>query len=581
VRNISERARILIALLVLVIAFALPRGLALDRLVTPDEVTWLMASSNFYMALRHGDFAHTYQLEHPGVTTMWAGAAGFASRFPEYKTEAAGPMVLGEEDPGPILQSLGHEPLELIVAGRTFMLLGIVMILAAAFLCAVSLSGFWPSTIGFLLIAFDPFHIAHSRLLHQDGIASSLTLLTLLAFLTYLYRGQQIRYLFVSGIAAGLAWLTKSPMLFLIPFMALLVLIELIRMQRSSHRLEWVSLRWAAQTLIIWGAAGFAVFVLFWPAMWVDPIFTLRRIVGGMFSYAVTGHTEAPLFFNGRIYTGDPGASFYPITYFWRTTPVVLLGVVITGIGLIIHRSKFIESAQRRPLGMLFLFAALFTIFMTLGAKKFDRYLLPVYPSLDLVAGIGLVSAANWLRQHWAQPGLARASAPALLSVAILAQAASMISSFPYYLSYYNPVLGGTTQASKVMMIGWGEGLDQAARFLKDNSSLDRPRVMLGFWTGTFSYFYDGPIQWSDFAPGATTVNDWKNSDYCIIYINQWQRGRLPQELIDYLAQKEPAFVVRLQGLDYAYVYNLNNIDPPSYLFTAQQGTTNSDSSLP
>src|ERR1051325_5012279 len=107
--NKSERPRILIALLVLVVAFALPRGLALDRLVTPDEVTWLMASSNFYLALTHGDFAHTYQLEHPGVTTMWAGAAGFASRFPEYKTEATGPMVLGEEDPGPILQSLGHE----------------------------------------------------------------------------------------------------------------------------------------------------------------------------------------------------------------------------------------------------------------------------------------------------------------------------------------------------------------------------------------------------------------------------------------------------------------------------------------
>jgi hypothetical protein len=131
------------------------------------------------------------------------------------------------------------------------------------------------------------------------------------------------------------------------------------------------------------------------------------------------------------------------------------------------------------------------------------------------------------------------------------------------------------------MMVGWGEGLDQVARFLKDLSRSERPRVMLGVWTGTFSYFYDGPIQWSDFAPGEMTINDWKNSDYCMIYINQWQRGRLPQQLVDYLGQKEPVFVVRLQGLDYAYVYDLQTIDPPAYLFAAQQGATNSNTSSP
>ena len=75
----SERGRVVVALFLLLVALALPRGLALDRLVTPDEVTWLTASSNFYLALSHGDFAHTYQLEHPGVTTLWAGTAGFAA----------------------------------------------------------------------------------------------------------------------------------------------------------------------------------------------------------------------------------------------------------------------------------------------------------------------------------------------------------------------------------------------------------------------------------------------------------------------------------------------------------------------
>jgi hypothetical protein len=299
-----------------------------------------------------------------------------------------------------------------------------------------------------------------------------------------------------------------------------------------------------------------------------------------MLSYAVTGHTEAPLFFNGQIYTGDPGTSFYPITYLWRTTPIVLLGLVMAGIGLLIPGSRFIESAPRRPLTMLFLFMTTFTLFMTLGAKKFDRYLLPIYLPLDLIAAAGLVAATSWIRDRSSQ-SFARVLSPALLCAAVIGQLAMTASGYPYYLSYYNPLLGGTQRAAQVMMVGWGEGLDQAARFLKDRPGENRPRVLLGFWTGTFSYFYDGPIQWSDFAPGQQTIRDWKNSDYCIIYINQWQRGRLPQQLVDYLASQEPAFVVRLQGLDYAYVYDLHNIDPPGYLFAAQQDTTNSTISSP
>lgn len=566
---IREHWKIIFALAVLVPALGLPRGMALDRLVTPDEVNWLTTSSNFYVAIMQADFDKTYQLEHPGVTTLWAGAAGFLWRYPDYIDEGPGQVTYSEQEAGLILRSLGHDPLDVIVAGRIFILLQIIIVLAAAFLQAVPLVGFWPALIGFLFIAFDPFHIAHSRILHQDGMASSFVLLAILAFLNFLYRGGRWQNLTLSGAAAGLAWLTKSPMLFLIPFMGLLLLIELEKKRRLAGRLERASLRWAVQTWILWGSVGLAVFVLLWPAMWVDPIYTLRRVGGGMLSYAVHGHTEAPLFFDGRIYTGDPGARFYPITYLWRTTPVVLAGLVLAALALLFPQARSLMSTRRGPLAMLLLFAALFTVFMTVGAKKFDRYLLPVYPPLDLVAGVGWVAAVSWIRQRrpqrWAQ-----VTAPAILSAALVGQAALTFSSYPYYFSYYNPLLGGTARAPEVMMVGWGEGLDQAARFLNSRQNIDSPQVMLGVWSGTFSYFYNGTIRWSDFAPDKTTVQDWKNSDYALIYINQWQRGRLPHELVEYLMKKEPALVVQLQGLDYVYVYDLGSIPPPAYLFAGQ-----------
>jgi hypothetical protein len=154
--------------------------------------------------------------------------------------------------------------------------------------------------------------------------------------------------------------------------------------------------------------------------------------------------------------------------------------------------------------------------------------------------------------------------------IALSGQVAGTIASYPYYFSYYNPLLGGTTRAPEVMMVGWGEGLDQVARFINSQGDAHPPRVISGLWSGTFSYFHDGEIRWSSFEPGEETIRNWEESDYAITYINQWQRKRLPQELVDYLMQKEPAFVVQLQGLDYAYVYDLHEIPPPNYVFAPQ-----------
>jgi hypothetical protein len=80
------------AVVVLFIALAtlLPRAVGLDRFATPDEHLWLYRSANFYYALGQRDFASTYQKEHPGVTTMWAGMAGFLTRFPGYRGSGLG-----------------------------------------------------------------------------------------------------------------------------------------------------------------------------------------------------------------------------------------------------------------------------------------------------------------------------------------------------------------------------------------------------------------------------------------------------------------------------------------------------------
>jgi 4-amino-4-deoxy-L-arabinose transferase-like glycosyltransferase len=557
------------------LAIWLPRGLALDRFVTVDEPSWLTFSGNFYYALARGDFRHTFQIGHPGVTTTWAGAAAFLLRYPAYAAEAPGQVDWVKEEIGPFLRAHGHDPVNVLATGRAIVVLGITITLAIAFLAAVRLTGILPALLGFLLIASDPFHIALSRVLHVDAIMSSLMLLSLLAFLNYLYRGSHRRDLIISAVAAGLAWVTKAPAFFLVPFVGGLLLWERGPGGSRDRPLSPEHIRRAARPFLGWGMVGLLVFVLVWPAMWVAPIDSLRAIAAEAIGYARFGHTEAPLYFNGAIVRGDPGLHFYPITYLWRTTPIVLVGLGLAAVVLAIPRARLVEPSHRRITGVMVLFALLFTLALSLGAKKFDRYLISVYAPLDLVAALGWLAAARWLggRPH----RLAHASVAAAIALVVGGQIAVAIPAFPYYFSYYNPLLGGTKKAPRVMMIGWGEGLDQAARYLNAQPDAEQLRVTTWFWNGPFSYFFKGQSLPGPLDSNPAEISQWLSSDYCAVYINQRQRGRLPRELLEYIDTLKPVKVVRIQGLDYAYLYDLRNARTPVSLLRGAVRSTSSE----
>jgi hypothetical protein len=547
------------AFTLLALAIWLPRGLALDRYVTVDEPKWLARSGNFYLALAQGDLAGTFTREHPGVTITWAGTAGYLWRYPAYIREAPG-RISDSQDIEWALRDHDQEPIEVLEAGRIFVLAAITAALLLAFLEGVRLAGLMPALAGFLLIAFDPFHIGLTRLLHLDGLASSLMLLSILAFLAYLYRGRRWTDLVLSGAAAGLGWLTKSPAFFLAPFIGLLGLIELARIGYTRRRLGMDDLLRIGLPLIAWSLVGWTVFVLLWPAMWIDPIGTLQRVFAEANTYAAEGHSTE-VFFNGLAITGDPGKRFYPVSYFWRTTPVVLLGLALAGILFFLRRKIPTERGPRWLAVALVLFAALFTVFMTLGSKKFDRYLLPVYAPLDLAAGIGWVMAARWLGERLPAK-MGSLAVPGLLGAMVIGQSIGVLQTYPYYLSYYNPWMGGGEKAPQVMMIGWGEGIDQAARYLNAKPDASRLKVMSWYPNGSFSYFFEGNT--------IHTADEWEQTevlmrdvDYVVTYIHQWQRHLPFPEMLKLLSRGTPEKVIYLDGIEYVRIYNLNKVVSP------------------
>ena len=385
--------RTLFVLLLLFLAVWLPRVQGLDRFVTPDEPTWLYRSANFYRAISHGDFAGTFQREHPGVTVMWAGALAFLQKLPHYAEE--GPSQLGEGELEPWLHDHSTvEPLQLLVAARWWMVLWIALLTTAAYFPLRRLFGAPIAALAVLVVAWDPFLIALSRLLHLDGLLASLTLLALLSFLAWLHCGQQLRYFIVSVLATGLALLTKTPAIILIPAAGLLVLVEWFRCVLAGEGKSPGMLL----AFLAWIALVIAAVVGLWPAMWVDPLKVLASIAAGMRVHAA-GH-DSLNFFLGRT-TEDPGPFFYPVVYLFRSTPAALIGLV-AAVVLGWRRQWPLDAPTRRRSALgLVLFALLVAIVMTLGAKKFDRYISPVFMALDIVAALGLLALVQAVLGWW------------------------------------------------------------------------------------------------------------------------------------------------------------------------------------
>jgi len=584
---LRQSGRTALLLLGLFLAAWLPRVLALDAIVTIDERKWLARSANFYQALSHEDWAATFQREHPGVTVMWAGMAGLVQHFPTYAALAPGQFAWDREHlEAWLTQTSTHTPLELLTAGRWWVVLLITLTIVFSYFPLRRLAGahvaFWAA----LYLAWSPFFVALSRQLHPDGLAASFIGLALLLFLAWLYgdnapsragalyNGQR-RYLVASGIVMGLAWLTKTPAIFLVPTGALLIGWQMWQARRPAdntastasflqrHRRLWLG-------YVGWGLLATLTFVLFWPAMWFEPLGTLRRMSVEMGIY-VERHTTVNYFLGRPI--DDPGLLFYPIAWLWRTTPATVIGLAVAAVYGWRRRALFTQTTIRQCAGALCLFALLLGLGMSIGAKKFDRYMLPSLLALDIVALFGWLSLVQAIT-HWF-----RATRPVIkptanhpitlspchlvtLSLILLLHALPGFLHYPYYLTYFNPLVGGSLMAPTVLFVGWGEGLEAAAAWLNEQPAAEQLRVVAWYADGPFSYYFKG----QEVSLGYESPLMWFGTDYAVLYVNQWQRQLPSPQVIDYFAQQTPVHEVRFRGIELAKIYDMRQSVLPDFV---------------
>ncbi|MGQ9628249.1 MAG: ArnT family glycosyltransferase, partial [Anaerolineae bacterium] len=205
-----------LALFILALGARLP---GLGAIVTSDEPDWVDYSAKFAQGLLKGNLDETYFLPHPGVTTMWSGTIGLIGAYLFWGEAQSLMDFLEGVSRNPYRRGL-FPPMRLPIALFT------ALCVVEAFFLLRRIFGTKAALLGAVLFALDPFYLAHSRLLHQDALTTSFITLSLLAVAVYLWGGGGKRYLFFSGAAAGLAFLSKVASLILGPFVAGILLIN-------------------------------------------------------------------------------------------------------------------------------------------------------------------------------------------------------------------------------------------------------------------------------------------------------------------------------------------------------------------
>jgi len=227
--------RLLLTMLVLVAAL-LPRLYALGTFLTIDEVKWAEGAAQFLLALRSGDMAQTYWHFFPGITITWGSALALwgLCRSAANLGNCANIQVtnLGE--------SIGWLRLSTVLVTS----IGI----AGVYVLGRRLLESRIALLTALFLAFDPFFIAHSRILNGDAAAAILMFLSLLAFLIYWLDQpagrRKGRHLILSGTFAGLAMLTKLPAPIIALFIGGLGLVAMAvewRKDRSAAIRRWLA----------------------------------------------------------------------------------------------------------------------------------------------------------------------------------------------------------------------------------------------------------------------------------------------------------------------------------------------------
>lgn len=432
----KKKVALVLMFIAVFLAVRLP-GIGTDT-INPDAVNWHYRSEQFVVGLKHFILEKTYQHYHPGVTLMWV--AGIPIEITKQITN----IETYDQFSFTLFHYIARYSLIMVQLGLTLFVFSILK----------RFIGFEKSLLAISILSFEPFFVGNSRLFHMD------ILFTLLVFSTlgfsYLYmKDKRLVWIILAGIFSGLCFLTRS--------LGLGVVLYVIFGGGLMYYLSNMPIKKILQSLLYFLIACVSTVVLFFPALWDKPVWTITNIfTEGQRIGVRNGHSQI---FLGNT-TQDPGALFYPVVLSLKMSPFILVGVVL----FLVFNLKNINKAALLDRIRATSFTIYSTVFylgyfvvMTLPTKKIDRYMLTLFPFFALLASLGYYKVFESKRR-----GVFFTYATGILFALFVF--IPVISYHPYNFTYTNPLFGSPAKANSLVgQKSFGVGIYEVKQHLQKN----------------------------------------------------------------------------------------------------------------
>ncbi len=497
-----------------------------------DEHHWIYRGSFFVNKLVKGEFRKSAAKfeRHPGIPAafLMGLSVNLFSTKKHYEVKSlANPFKfsLGILDP-------------LIAARLPIAILG-ALSTALFFLFTKKIWGFSVGLLSGVLLALDPFHIALSRLAHQD---ITLTLFVFLSIFSY-YLGEiknKNSWKIASGIFFGFALLTKIVAV-LIPAIIFIWKIIIYFSKKDKPKFPFKTIDFVI--LVI----GFLIFFAFYPAMWENPTSALIKHINKNLGVE---NIKSPHFFAGKV-------SVNPIWYYYAIVIFVKLPLfTITGflISLAIGIKSFLQKKKAAAKNLLLILTVLvFIVVMSFFGKMKDRYILPIWPFLIIAAAIGIVGVFEFSKINL------KLKAVIVSLLIIIFFSPTLINFAPYYFIYYNRILhfiaGEPNNIKNLIEIGWGEGVKEAAEYLNQKQDVDTITAISSCSSCFRPYFKGNYQRWRGEEWYQKKIEN-NSIDYAILHMKAAQ-GRAPEPILEIYRKKIPEKIITINDIDVVWIYKI------------------------
>ncbi len=519
---------------VVALVAALPRLLDLGTFATVDEIAfWTHRAAAFMDALQQGNFGATAIAPHPGVTTMWLGGIG---QF-MYNTLFQRGLISDTSFP----TYLAWQQLPVALVHTVSVVVGYAL-LRRLFAPATAL-------LAALLWATDPFVVGFSRVLHVDMLAGTFLTLGVLMACVYWHHDRHWRWLVGSGVCAGLAILSKLPGGAVIPIVIMVALWaawQPVNGATTAPHASWgAAVRTLMRPLALWGTVLVLTLLIFWPAIWADPASVYDQLRFGVVSEGGEAHEQGNFFLGQAL--DAPGIFFYPVALALRTTPWTLLGLLVLPFVFWLW-----PRFERRNVAILVALVLLIIVALSMSPKKFNRYLVPAFPAVDILAAAGLMGMAQGAQLLIRSQVARQAITAGVFTTVTLAATVNMAFWHPYGMVAFNQVLGGAMAGANTFLIGWGEGLDKTAEWLNEQPDITGVLVATTLVDPLQRYLRPGAQSYTRGESGFDP-----RTGYVVVYVRSVQDGAARPPFDQFYGRVEPLHIVTVHGVPYAWIYQM------------------------